>query len=209
MLSKINTKKKLLLFPLLFLVIVILSTLVYSHWNNVSNKRSESATKTEQFIQEVLKGRISVYQFLRLPSDKTAQKVREDFELLNKNILEFKSNLILEDNRILVDEIILNSKKYIDFFDIFSTQRIKDFENGIKEESLEIKNIIAQMVQIGLILEDKLHKINTASIILKNDSNSFLNNLLIVIAVISVLVFTIISLLISNVSASKFFMLSL
>ncbi|MBP9490601.1 MAG: chemotaxis protein [Aliarcobacter sp.] len=207
MLSKINTKKKLLLFPLLFLVIVILSTLVYSHWNNVSNERSEAATKTEQFIQEVLKGRISVYQFLRLPSDKTARKVREDFELFNKNILEFKSNLILEDNRILVDEIILNSKKYIEFFDVFSIQRIRDFENGIKEESLEIKNIIAQMVQIGLILEDKLHKINTASIILKNDSNSFLNNLLIVIAVISVLVFTIISLLISNViidSINKF-----
>jgi methyl-accepting chemotaxis protein len=86
MFDKMNTKGKLLLFPIIFLVIIILLGMIYSHWSEIANKRNESAIKTDQFIQQVLKGRISVYQFLRLPNDKTAQKVREDFELLNKNL---------------------------------------------------------------------------------------------------------------------------
>ncbi len=172
MLSKIDTKKKLLLFPIIFLIIVILSGVVYSYWSNISNKRSDAAVKTEEFTQQVLKGRISVYQFLRSPNDKTAKKVKEDFELLNKDVLQFKSTLSLERNKILSDEIVSNSKKYIDFFDAFSNQRIKDFENGIKEESVEIKNIISQMVQVGLVLEAKLDEIlRVETRLLKNTAN--------------------------------------
>ena len=97
-LDKINTKKKLLLFPTLFIIIVVLSGIIYSHWNNISNARSEAATKTDIFIQDVLKGRISVYQFLRSPNEQTAQKVRDDFTLLNKEVIEFKSKLSVEKN---------------------------------------------------------------------------------------------------------------
>ncbi len=199
MLSKIDTKKKLLLFPIIFLIIVVLSGVVYSYWSNISNKRSDAAVKTEEFTQQVLKGRISVYQFLRSPNDKTAKKVKEDFELLNKDVLQFKSTLSLERNKILSDEIVSNSKKYIDFFDAFSNQRIKDFENGIKEESVEIKNIISQMVQVGLVLEAKLDEIHESAVTLKNESNSFLNQVLVIVAIVSVLIFFISSLLIANV----------
>lgn len=199
MLSKIDTKKKLLLFPIIFLIIVILSGVVYSYWSNISNKRNDAAVKTEEFTQQVLKGRISVYQFLRSPNDKTAKKVKEDFELLNKDVLGFKSTLSLERNKILSDEIVSNSKKYIDFFDAFSNQRIKDFENGIKEESVEIKNIISQMVQVGLVLESKLDEIHESAVTLKNESNSFLNQVLVIVAIVSVLIFFISSLLIANV----------
>ena len=199
MLRKIDTKKKLLLFPVMFMIIVILSGIVYSHWSNQSNTRNEVALETDEFIQQILKGRISVYQFLRSPSDKTAQKVREDFSLLNQNVLTFKSRLSLEKNRILSDEIILNSKKYIEFFDAFSNQRIKDFENGIKDESSEIKNDISQMVQVGSILESKVHEIHESAVALRIESNESLNNILIIVAIVSILLFIIISMLISNV----------
>ena len=171
MLRKIDTKKKLLLFPVMFMIIVILSGIVYSHWSNESNKRSEIALETDDIIQQSLKGRISVYQFLRLPSDKAAQKVREDFSLLNQNVLTLKSRLALEKSRVLSDEIILNSKKYIEFIDAFSNQRVKDFENGIKDESSDIKNIISQMVQTGSILESKVLEIHESAILLKNEAN--------------------------------------
>jgi methyl-accepting chemotaxis protein len=199
MLSKIDTKKKLLLFPSIFIIIVVLSGIIYSHWSNVSNTRNEAAIKTEQFIQQVLKGRISVYQFLRAPNEKTAQKVREDFSLLNQDVLTFKSKLSLEQNRILSDEIVSNSKKYIEFFDAFANQRIKDFGNGIKDETSEIKSIIAQMVQVGLVLESKLNEINKSAVTLKNESDEFLSNILIIVAIVSILLFIIISILISSV----------
>ena len=199
MLRKIDTKKKLLLFPVMFMIIVILSGIVYSHWSNQSNTRNEVAQETDEFIQQILKGRISVYQFLRSPSDKAAQKVREDFSLLNQNVLTFKSRLSLEKNRILSDEIILNSKKYIEFFDAFSNQRVKDFENGIKDESSEIKNTISQMVQTGSILESKVLEIHESAVSLRIESNESLNNILIIVAIVAIILFIIISMLISNV----------
>ena len=177
MLRKIDTKKKLLLFPAMFMLIVILSGIVYSHWTNQSNIRNEIALEADEFVQQILKGRISVYQFLRSPSDKAAQKVREDFSLLNQKVLTFKSRLSLEKNRILSDEIILNSKKYVEFFDAFSNQRVKDFENGIKDESSEIKNNISQMVQTGSVLESKVHEIYESAVALRIESNESLNDI--------------------------------
>ncbi|MDD3054951.1 MAG: methyl-accepting chemotaxis protein [Aliarcobacter sp.] len=199
MLRKIDTKKKLLLFPIMFMIIVILSGIVYSNLSSKSNTRNELALEADEFIQQILKGRISVYQFLRSPSDKAAQKVREDFSLLNQNVLTFKSRLSLEKNRILSDEIILNSKKYVEFFDAFSNQRVKDFENGIKDESSDIKNIISQMVQTGSILESKVLEIHESAILLKNEANESLNDILIVVAIVAIILFIIISMLISNV----------
>ena len=199
MLRKIDTKKKLLLFPVMFMIIVILSGIVYSHWSNESNTRNEIALETDEIVQQYLKGRISVYQFLRSPSDKTAQKVREDFSLLNQNVLTLKSKLALEKSRILSDEIILNSKKYIEFFDTFSNQRIKDFENGIKDEASDIKNTISQMVQTGSILESKVLEIKETAVLLRNTATKSLNNILIIVAIVAIILFIIISMLISNV----------
>ena len=199
MLRKIDTKKKLLLFPVMFMIIVILSGIVYSHWSNESNTRNEIALETDEIVQQIFKGRISVYQFLRSPSDKAAQKVREDFSLLNQNVLTLKSKLALEKSRILSDEIILNSKKYIEFFDTFSNQRIKDFENGIKDEASDIKNTISQMVQTGSILESKVLEIKETAVLLRNTATKSLNNILIIVAIVAIILFIIISMLISNV----------
>ena len=80
MLSKIDTKKKLLLFPAMFIIIVILSGWVYSHWSNLASARNEVASKTGDFQLEVLDARISVYQFLRTPNDVNKQNVIDNFK---------------------------------------------------------------------------------------------------------------------------------
>ena len=199
MLNQINTNKKLLLFPTMFLVIVILSGMLYTYYSNIANERNSAAIKTERFIQDVLKGRISVYQFLTLPSEETAQKTREIFSEFDKEVLKFKNNLSSEKNRNLSDEIVSNSKKYIEYFDNFSKQKIENFKNGIKDDSDEIKNIISHMVNVGLVLEEKLNEINESAESLKEEANNSLNSLLVVIAISSILVFAIISLYISNI----------
>ena len=199
MLNQINTNKKLLLFPTMFLVIVILSGMLYTYYSNIANERNSAAIKTEHFIQDVLKGRMSVYQFLTLPSEETAQKTREIFSEFDKEVLKFKNNLSSEKNRNLSDEIVSNSKKYIEYFDNFSKQKIENFKNGIKDDSDEIKNIISHMVNVGLVLEEKLNEINESAESLKEEANNSLNSLLVVIAISSILVFAIISLYISNI----------
>ena len=199
MLSKIDTKKKLLLFPAMFIIIVILSGWVYSHWSNFASARNEVASKTGDFQLEVLDARISVYQFLRTPNNSNAEKVRDNFLSLAKDVETFKNTLKVEKNRNLCDEISENAKKYIKSFDSFADKRVKDFENGIKDESVEIKTSIAQMVEIGKVLESKLEEISVRAISLRDEANESLNNILIVVALVAIILFIIISVLISKV----------
>ena len=199
MLSKIDTKKKLLLFPAMFIIIVILSGWVYSHWSNLASARNEVASKTGDFQLEVLDARISVYQFLRTPNNSNAEKVRDNFLSLAKDVETFKNTLKVEKNRNLCDEISENAKKYIKSFDSFADKRIKDFENGIKDESVEIKTSIAQMLEIGKVLESKLAQISVSAISLRDEANESLNNILIIVAIVAIILFIIISMLISKV----------
>ena len=198
MLKQTSTRIKLLLFPIIFMVIAVVTGTLYAYYSGISDMANEEAHKTDVFTQHVLKGRISVYQYLRSPSEQNAQKVRDDFSLLSKEVLELKNELDSEKDKILCDEIIVNSKKYIEHFDSFASQRIADFKNGQKEESPEIKEMIAKMAQEGNLLEQELHDINLHMVEIKNSAKSFLNNLLIVIAILAILFFVGFSFLISN-----------
>ena len=198
MLNKINTKLKLLLFPILFVIIVILVGVIYTHWNNITNIRNESSLKTDIFIEDVLKGRISVYQFLRSPNESNAKKVRNNFNSLKKNVLSFKNGISLEKNKLLCDEIISDLTTYIKLFDAFATKKVNNTEYESIEENGNLKVIVSQMFQVGLVLEEKLNEINISAQELKKESNDFLNELLIIMALISIVIFIVFSLVIAR-----------
>jgi methyl-accepting chemotaxis protein len=198
MLNSLSTRKKLLIFPILFIGIVIISALVYMHYSSITNHTNQVAIKTDQFIQQVLKGRISVYQFLRNPNDATAQKVRSDFALLNKNVQALKSDLSVEKNLQLANEILKFSQEYVAYFDQFAPLRIQEFALNIKDESKEVKDIIAKMVQIGLSLEAKLDEINHNANILKQEASTKLNTVLVLLALLCGIVFIVISIFVAN-----------
>ncbi|WP_419764351.1 MAG: methyl-accepting chemotaxis protein [Arcobacter sp.] len=200
MLNKINMKKKLLIFPSLFILSMVISGLIYSNFSSVSDTRNEVAFKTAQFKQDVLKGRITVYQFLRLPNDVNAKKVVDSFGGLDSNVETFKSMLSLEKNRIICDDIVSLSKKYIEYFNVFSSLRIQDYDLGIIEETQELKTIISKMVKVGISLEAKLEEINQSALKLREESNSTLKNILLGIGVIASIIFITISfLLLKNI----------
>ncbi len=198
MLNNISTKRKLMLLPMAFIGIVIVSSLIFTYFNNAAEQRTNAAVQTDLFIQQVLKGRISVYQFLRSPDEQKAQKVRDDFNTLNNSVLELKAKLTSKENIDLSDLIINESKKYVKSFDEFSSKRITDYKNGIEKESPEILAIIKQMVEIGLDLEKQLNHINTNAIEMKKDAVSTMNSALIAIAIIAIIFFVAFSLLLSN-----------
>jgi len=193
-----KTKIKLLLLPVTFIIIVLIAGIVFSYYNNISEKRTHAATQTDIFIQEVLKGRISVYQFLRSPSQEKAQKVQQDFKTLNNHVLELKKTLTVKKNKELSDNIVQSSDTYIQLFNDFASLRIKDINNGIKNETSETTNIIKKMVTIGLKLEDQLQSINKSAIKLKIQAKDTLDTMLIAIAIISILLFTVLAVLLSN-----------
>ena len=198
MLNNLSTKKKLMLLPIIFILIVIVCALVFSYFNQINNQRIKTATQTDIFIQQVLKGRISVYQFLRVPSEQSAQKVKSDFKELDDFVKNLKPFLTEKENIDLSNQILKLSADYISNFDKFYQKRISDYNSGIQNESDEISTIIKQMVTVGLELEEKLALMNKNTIELKSKSEKNMTNVLILIAIISIIIFLTFSIILSN-----------
>ena len=198
MLNNLSTKKKLMLLPIIFILIVIVCALVFSYFNQINNQRIKTATQTDIFIQQVLKGRISVYQFLRVPSEQSAQKVKSDFKELDNFVENLKPFLTEKENIDLSNQILELSADYISNFDKFYQKRISDYNSGIQNESDEISTIIKQMVTVGLELEEKLALMNKNTIELKSKSEKTMTLVLILIAIISIIIFLTFSIILSN-----------
>ena len=198
MLNNLSTKKKLMLLPIIFILIVIVCALVFSYFNQINNQRIKTATQTDIFIQQVLKGRISVYQFLRVPSEQNAQKVKSDFKELDNFVENLKPFLTEKENIDLSNQILELSADYISNFDKFYQKRISDYNSGIQNESDEISTIIKQMVTVGLELEEKLALMNKNTIELKSKSEKNMTIVLILIAIISIIIFLTFSIILSN-----------
>ncbi|MCT7555304.1 methyl-accepting chemotaxis protein [Aliarcobacter butzleri] len=198
MLKNMNTRKKLFLFPLLFILIVIGSGLVYKHFSNTAHQRNNAAILTEEFIQQNLKGRISVYQFLRNLTEESSQKVQNDFKKLMEDVSAAKSTFSLKENKDLCDDILNYSKEYLKEFDTLAKENISNFKNGITTESEDMKNRISKMSNIGLEIEHKIQEINKNAIMLREDAYKSLDIDLVILAIVATSIFILISIVISN-----------
>ena len=187
-----------MLLPTAFIGIVIISALIFTYFNRITEQRTDAANQTDLFIQQVLKGRISVYQFLRSPDEAKAKIVKDDFELLNNHVLDLKSKLGIQENKDLCDLIVNESKNYIKTFDELAQKRIPDYKNGIEKETPEILTVIKQISEIGLNLEKQLKQINTNATEAKKDAVNTMNIVLIAIAIVAIIFFLGFSLLLSN-----------
>ena len=198
MIKNINTKMKLLLFPFMFVIIVVVSGVVYTHFSGVENSRNQISIRTEEFIQELLKGRISVYQFLRAPNEENAKKVVDNFANLDKEVLELKSKVSLQKNKDLCDEILSSSLNYVNDFKAVATMKISNNKSG-GEEPADMKASITRMVQTGATLESKINEINQSATQLKEEAHSSLNTTLVTLAIIAIIIFILFSLFISSI----------
>ena len=199
MIKNINTKMKLLLFPFMFVIIVAISGFVYIHYSGLENSRNRVAIETEEFIQQLLKGRISVYQFLRAPTEVNKQKVIDTFKVLDNQVLQLKKELVFQRNIELCDEILVSSKEYVNNFNVVDSILIENQKNGIKDETDQIKNTIKTMSESGIVLEGKIIEINKNALQLKDEAYSLLNNILMILVIVSILIFIMFSLFVSSI----------
>ncbi|BAK70734.1 methyl-accepting chemotaxis protein [Aliarcobacter butzleri] len=198
MLQNFNTRKKLLLFPVLFVLLIIVSAFVYTHYNNIANKRNHVAIETEKFIQYMAKSRISVYQFLRNSTEENRQHVLMNLKYLKDSVTQTKAEFINPQNIELANQIISLVDNYLAEYESFAKDKIIDFSNNINIESEDIKQDIARMVKVGVDVENKIAEINKSAIELREDAYTTLTMDLIILVIAATIVFTIISLIISN-----------
>jgi len=193
MFKNLSTKNKLLSFPILIVLVMIILGSVFNHYNNLVNSQVKAVLETEIFIQQLLKGRISVYQFLNKSTDQSANQVKSDFELLQTQVATLKPKLSLEANRKLCDDITSLSQNYIQNFDQLSQI------SSTNDDTRESNNLITDMISIASELEGKIHNINKNAIALKENAQSSLVNALLIISILVVIIFMIISLVISSI----------
>ena len=199
MLNNFNTRKKLFLFPILFISIVIGSGFTYKYFSNISKARNNVTITTDEFIQQNLKGRISVYQFLRAPSENTKEKVLSNFQKLSEEVSSLKVILVSQRNKDISDDILVFIKGYITEFDSVSKEKISDFSNGIIIESQEMKDRISKMSAVGLKLEEKIVEINKNAVLLRDEAYKTLDICLMILALVAIVIFLMISVFISNI----------
>ena len=198
MFKNLSTKTKLMFLPLIFVFIMAFMGSMYSHYNNIFQKAAEASFKTQLFVQLVLKGRISVYQFLRNPTTSKSDTVIDSFNILNIEVSKLKSKLTVKKNVVRSNYILKLSKEYLKYFSEFSTKRIEDVKNNKIKESKEVLIVLKKMVQIGLKLEREIDEISASAKSLEIKAISSLNTALITIALLATILFIIFSLLLSS-----------
>lgn len=196
--KNLSIKLKLMIFPSLFITLFIVMGIIFSYYNNVALSRNNIAIQTDEIVQQLLNTRISVYQFLRTANQDNASKVKNNFEKFINEVNTLKSNLKVEEDKKIADGITRLAREYLTGFEELSQLKIKDFSNGITEESVQIKSIIASMAKIGVDLDEELHHINDSSSQARDDSFSSLSSNILIIAIISSLIFIFLSFLITR-----------
>jgi methyl-accepting chemotaxis protein len=199
MLKNLSTKSKLFFFPTLFTIILIFIGFIYIHYSSIADSRDSIVTKSNLVIKEIGEGRITLFQFLRNPTEQTATNVREKFESLINDANGLKLTLHIPKNIALCDEFISNQKKYIKLFDTFASYRIQEFNQGIKDENENIKNTVVDMAEVASSSEKTLNELSKNFMKLKDEANQSLHNILIIVFIASILIFMVFSFLLSNI----------
>jgi len=194
MFSNVSTKVKLLVLPILFLVITVIAGSIYTYYNGVLKTKGTNAKITDEMIQQVLTARITVYQFLRVPTNDNAQKVRESFSTLDKQSAELLQRLEIKKDIDITKDIQKLSNEYISYFDAFANERINDYANGIGQETQEILENMKKMVAVGTQLEKELDKINLHANEQRTEAESTQTMQLLIVGVIATILFIVIAL---------------
>ncbi|MGJ0352646.1 methyl-accepting chemotaxis protein [Aliarcobacter cryaerophilus] len=198
MLKSLDTRKKLYFFPILFIIIAALSTIIYLYFIDIAHKRNAAALTSEKFVLDIAKTRISVYQFLRTATPNNENVVIENIQFLKNSLAESSKNFVDVKNKELAAKTLSLIDKYVELFKVYSKNKIEDYNNNILEESDTLKQNIAAMVKIGLEMEENIHKINESAVKLRDEAYANLDRNLMIILTIATILFIGISVLVAN-----------
>lgn len=198
MLNNMSIKQRLRLFPVLTTVFMAISVAVYLYFSGVVTEKATISSNSKNIVNNLLVGRISVYQYLRNPNDETAQKVRENFGDLTKSLDDLNALVKVEENHKRIQNAKENITQYMEAFD--KIVKIKSYElaNGGLEESPVLKSEIKGMSEIGTKVEEEITSVNKVSNDLENDAKKSLNTVLIIMSILVIATLVVIAQMIAN-----------
>ncbi|QNK85070.1 chemotaxis protein [Aliarcobacter cryaerophilus] len=194
MLKNLDIGKKIFIFPLLFMFVMIICAFLYHNSISYVENRTSISENANVLAKDLLNSRISVYQFMLETNIDKRDKVIENFETLSKNIALFKNRLHIPKNILLCEESIELISTYLKIFNNMANIKLKENNENLKEYNQDI----LKMANIGKDLENKIFALNEDIINIRNDAIKALTTQLTILGFITILIFFIASSFISR-----------
>ncbi|MGJ0288475.1 methyl-accepting chemotaxis protein [Aliarcobacter cryaerophilus] len=194
MLKNLDIGKKIFIFPLLFMFVMIICAFLYHNSISYVENRTSISENANVLAKDLLNSRISVYQFMLETNIDKRDKVIENFETLSKNIALFKNRLHIPKNILLCEESIELISTYLKIFNNMANIKLKENNENLKEYNQDI----LKMANIGKDLENKIFALNEDIVNIRNDAIKALTTQLTILGFITILIFFIASSFISR-----------
>lgn len=190
--KNMTIKAKLYLIPIALLLVFAVTYIIYESKHSTADAAMQRSIESKDAVSEFLATRISVYQFLKKPSDETMTKVHTNLDKNLKTVNDLKDKLSLQKNKDKCTEIATLIKEYKEEFDIKAKQII--------QADVTTRNDIdlSKLVNISGDLQQKLEDIATSAVQLSQDTASAVNKLLIICFIFAISVVFIINILVTK-----------
>ncbi|TLS92884.1 methyl-accepting chemotaxis protein [Aliarcobacter thereius] len=195
MLKNLNTKTKLFLFPAIFVITIIATIIIYSLSITYVQERIKVSSQTTQLIDNLLKARIAVYQFMLNPTKDEKENVDKKWETMIKDTLLLKDLFASSENKELCDLTISYIKDYVKSLDALAEH---SFSTNKDETRLQYESTMKSIVKLVTSIEKNYDDMNKRNAELRDNSIHSLTMNLLLVGSLSMVLFILFSIFLSN-----------
>ncbi len=180
-------KAKLYVIPIALLLVFLVTYGVYADKHSKAQNAIERSVEAKDTVNAFLATRISVYQFLKKPSEESYSKVHTNLESNLKSVAELKEKLSLQENKDKCVQIETLIHQYQTEFDTKAKQ-IMAADTAARSDI-----DLSKLISISGELQSQLETIAENAVILGEESLNAVDKLLIVCFILALIVVYIIN----------------
>uniref|UniRef100_UPI00082C427D hypothetical protein n=1 Tax=Aliarcobacter cryaerophilus TaxID=28198 RepID=UPI00082C427D len=195
MFKNLSTKTKLALFPAIFIIATIVTAIIYSSSISFVQDRIKISSQTTLLIDELLKARITIYQFMLIPTPSGKDAIDKQWTKLIDETLTLKELFVSKDNKDLCDVVVKDIKDYLAGVEVLAKH---SFATNKEETRAEFSETMKNMIKIAQNIEKNYEGMNSRNANIRDDAIIKLTTNLSLVAVFAIGIFIFISIMISN-----------
>ncbi|MDY0181114.1 methyl-accepting chemotaxis protein [Aliarcobacter skirrowii] len=195
MFKNLSTKTKLALFPAIFIIATVITAIIYSSSISFVQDRIKISSQTTLLIDELLKARITIYQFMLNPTQSGKDAIDKQWTKLIDETLTLKELFASKENKDLCDVVVKDIKDYLVGVEVLAKH---SFAINKDETRAEFSETMKNMIKIVQNVEKYYNQMNSRNVDIRDDAIIKLTTNLSLVAVFAIGIFIFISIMISN-----------
>ena len=195
MFKNLSTKTKLALFPAIFIIATVITAIIYSSSISFVQDRIKISSQTTLLIDELLKARITIYQFMLNPTQSGKDAIDKQWTKLIDETLTLKELFASKENKDLCDVVVKDIKDYLVGVEVLAKH---SFAINKDETRAEFSETMKNMIKIIENVEKYYNQMNSRNADIRDDAIIKLTTNLSLVAVFAIGIFIFISIMISN-----------